>query len=166
MLVIGASGGVGSIFVQLAAARGAEVIATSFPDDEAFLRGLGVAEPVPRGEGVAMLVRERHPEGVTALLDLVSRTTTDFAANAAVVVPGGRAASALGAAGEGVPDGVDVSNLTASPDPVQLEELARLLADGTLRVPIRESYPLEQVGEALAELQARHTQGKLALAIA
>ena len=166
VLVVGATGGVGSIFVQLAAMRGAEVIAAAFPEDETFLRGLGVAETVARAGDVAALVRERHPEGVAVLLDLVSRTTTDFAANAAAGAPGGRAASALGAAGEGVPDGVAASNLQAAPELARLEELARLLDDGTVRIPIEQTYGLERVGEALTDLQARHTQGKLAIAIA
>jgi NADPH:quinone reductase len=166
VLVVGATGGVGSIFVQLAVMRGAEVIATAFRDDETFLRGLGVAETVARGGEVAALVRAGHPEGVAVLLDLVSRTATDFAANAAAVGIGGRAASALGAAGEGVPDGIATSNLHAAPELARLEELARLLEDGRVRIPIEQTYALERAGEALTDLQARHTQGKLAIAIA
>ncbi|WP_344744725.1 alcohol dehydrogenase catalytic domain-containing protein, partial [Streptosporangium vulgare] len=59
LLVDGAAGGVGSIVVQLAAARGARVIGTARPDSHRFLRELGVeprglrarpARPGPRAE--------------------------------------------------------------------------------------------------------------------
>jgi NADPH:quinone reductase-like Zn-dependent oxidoreductase len=44
VLVVGASGGVGSFFVQLAAAAGANVIAPALPEDHDYLRRLGVGE--------------------------------------------------------------------------------------------------------------------------
>jgi NADPH:quinone reductase-like Zn-dependent oxidoreductase len=47
-----------------------------------------------------------------------------------------------------------------------IEQLARLLADGALRVPIQRTYPLEDAGVALSELANKHTQGKLAIAVA
>jgi hypothetical protein len=49
--------------------------------------------------------------------------------------------------------------------PEDLPRLAEALADG-LRVPIQRSYPLEEAGTALAELAGKHTQGKLAIAVA
>ena len=44
LLVVGATGGVGSLAVQLAARAGAAVIAPALPEDESYLRDLGVAE--------------------------------------------------------------------------------------------------------------------------
>ena len=44
-----------------------------------------------------------------------------------------------------------------------LAELARLIADGALEVPIANVYPLAQVREAYAELERRHTHGKIIL---
>ena len=72
LLVVGATGGVGSLAVRLAARAGATVIAPGLPEDEEYLRALGVREIVPRDGEIAELVRERHPDGVDALLDLVS----------------------------------------------------------------------------------------------
>ncbi len=43
VLVVGASGGVGSLFVQLAAADGVNVLATGLPEDHEFLLGLGAS---------------------------------------------------------------------------------------------------------------------------
>jgi NADPH2:quinone reductase len=124
VLVIGAAGGVGSFFVLLAAAGGANVIAPGLPEDHEYLRGLGAAEVIDRNADVAAHVRERHPEGVDAILDLVSFTPDD-----SVLKQGGRLASTLGAAGEGR----GRSNLMAIPTPPNLERLAQLLDAGALR---------------------------------
>jgi len=156
VLVVGASGGVGSFFVQLAAAAGASVIAPGLPEDREYLRGLGAGEIVDRNADVASDVRERHPEGVDALLDLVSPTP-----DASVLKPNARLASPLGAAGEGP----GRTNLMASPTAANLERLARLLNAGTLRVPVQHTYPLEQAGAALEALAGTHTQGKRAITI-
>src|SRR5712691_13453068 len=72
VLVVGASGGVGSFFVQLAAAAGATVIAPALPEDQDYLRGLGIDEIIDRNADVAAAVLEAHPDGVDAILDLVS----------------------------------------------------------------------------------------------
>src|SRR3970282_157687 len=95
VLVVGASGGVGSFFVQLAAAAGANVIAPALPEDHDYLRALGVSELVDRNADVAAAVRETHPEGVDALLDVVSRMT-----DPSLMKEGGRLASSLGRAGQ------------------------------------------------------------------
>jgi len=157
VLVVGATGGVGSFFVQLAAAAGANVIAPAFPEDHDYLRGLGVGELIDRNADIAAAVREAHPDGVDAVLDLVSSTP-----DTSVLVDGGRLASPLGAAGEEP----GRFNIMAEPTPANLQRLAELLDAGTLRVPIQRSYPLEQAGEALQALPASHTQGKLGLTIA
>jgi NADPH:quinone reductase-like Zn-dependent oxidoreductase len=50
VLVVGANGGAGAFAVQLCVALGCVVVAPALAIDEAFLRGLGVAEVVPRSE--------------------------------------------------------------------------------------------------------------------
>lgn len=156
VLVVGASGGVGSLFVQLAATGGANVLATGLPEDREYLRGLGASEVIDRNADLGESIRETCPDGVDALLDLVSRTP-----DAALLKQGGRLASPLGAAGEGP----GRTNLMASPTTANLERLAKLLDAGTLRVPIQDTYPLEQAGAALEALASKHTQGKLAITI-
>ena len=157
VLVVGAAGGVGSFFVQLAAAAGATVVAPALPEDHEYLRGLGVSELIDRDAGVASAVRELRPDGVDALLDVVSPTP-----DASLLRDGGRLASPLGAAGEGH----GRFNLVAQPTVANLERLAGLLETGTLRAPIQRSYRLEQAGEALQALPTTHTQGKLSVTVA
>jgi len=158
LLVAGATGGVGSLAVQLAARAGARVIAPALPEDEEFLRSLGVSEIVPREGNVGAAVRERFPGGVDALLDLVNYApgTYDSALKDAA-----RVASPTGAAGEGP----GRTMVMAAPTRENLERLGALLADGTLRVPVQATYQFAQAPEALAALIGEHTRGKLAIQV-
>jgi NADPH:quinone reductase-like Zn-dependent oxidoreductase len=162
VLVVGATGGVGSFFVQLAANAGATVIAPGLPEDEQYLRELGVSEVLDRDADVAALVHERYPEGIEALLDLVSYAPEGFDTHAEVLKDDGRGASSLSAAGEGS----ERHNVMAMPTQNNLERLGRLLEAGTLRVPIQDIYNLDQAGEALGALASAHTQGKHAIRVA
>jgi NADPH2:quinone reductase len=157
VLVIGAPGGVGSFFVQLATAAGAHVIAPALPEDHDFLRALSVRELIDRNAGVDAAVRDAYPDGVDAVLDLVSQTP-----DTTLLKEGGRLASTLGAAG----DGVGRFNIVAQPTAANLQRLGELLDTGKLRVHIQRDYPLEQADEALQALPATHTRGKLSLTIA
>src|SRR5260370_35639128 len=69
VLVQGASGGVGSFAVQLAASTGARVIGAASPANHDYLRGLG-AEPVAYGRRLVDEVLALAPEGVDAVIDL------------------------------------------------------------------------------------------------
>ena len=157
VFVVGAAGGVGSFFVQLAAAAGANVIAPALDEDGDYLRGLGVAELIDRNADVAAAVRAAHPTGVDASFDVVNR-----APDTSLLRDGGRLASPLGAAGEGP----GRFNVMADSKAASLQRLADLFDGGTLRVPIQRSYPLDKAGDALRDLTATHTQGKLGVTIA
>jgi NADPH2:quinone reductase len=150
VLVIGATGGVGTFFVQLAAEAGAHVIASAFAEDEGYLRDLGVREILDRNA-------EWAAHGVDAILDLVSYAPQD-----AFLKEGGRLASTLGAAGEGP----QRFNLVAQPTAANLRRLAELLDSGALRVHIQRSWELAEAADALHALGSSHTQGKLGLRIA
>jgi NADPH:quinone reductase-like Zn-dependent oxidoreductase len=158
VLIVGATGGVGSLAVQLAARAGATVVAPALPQDEGYLRELGVSELLPRDDDLAAAARERHPDGFDAVLDLVNYAP---GVPATLVKDGGRVASPTGAAG----DGPRRTMIMAAPTPENLQRLAGLLADGTLRVPIHAIYELAQAPEALAALGTTHTQGKLAIRV-
>jgi NADPH2:quinone reductase len=159
VLVVGATGGVGSFAVQLAAHAGATVIAPALPEDEEYLRGRGVSELLDRDADIAAAVRERYPDGVDALLDVVSYAPGAFDA---ALKQGGRVASPNSAAG----DGPGRTNVLAEPTTENLERLAGLLDAGTLEVSVQDTYELARAGEALQALGTTHTQGKLAIRIA
>src|SRR5919106_5131947 len=161
VLVVGANGGVGSSFVQLAANAGATVIAPGLPEDEEYLRELGVSEVLDRDADVAALVHERYPEGIEALLDLVSYAPEGFDTHAEVLKDDGRGASPLSAAGEGS----ERHNVGPVLSPENLQRLARLLEARTLWVPVQRIYELEQAGGGLRAPATQHTQGKWAIRV-
>jgi NADPH2:quinone reductase len=158
VLIVGAAGGVGSLAVQLAAQAGARVIAPALPEDEGFLRDLGVSDVIPREGDVAQAVRDLVPAGVDALIDLVNYTAGTYDA---ALKPDARVASSTGAAG----DGHGRTNIMAAPTPENLQRLGALLAGGSLRVPVQATYELAQAPEALAALTGTHNQGKLAIKV-
>ncbi len=154
VLIGGAAGGVGVFAVQLARIAGARVIGTGSATSSDFLRDLG-AEPVPYGDGLADRVRALAPDGVTAAIDLHGTETV-------------HAARKLGVQDDRIctiaaqVDGVPAAN-GANATPGALEEIARLVAAGRLRVPIAASFPIEEIRRA-AELQAgRHVHGKVVI---
>jgi NADPH:quinone reductase-like Zn-dependent oxidoreductase len=155
---------VGSFAIQLAAERGARVLASVRPGDEAFVTDLGAVETVDHTGDVAAAVRERHPGGVDALIDLVNRDPAAFAAMAGLVRAGGRATSAVGGAGEATElGGATVSNVGGNP--AHLAALAEGVARGRLRVPVTRSYPLADAADALHDFTAKHTVGKLVVVV-
>jgi NADPH:quinone reductase len=156
VLIAGATGGVGSVAVQLAAAAGATVIAPALPEDEDYLRGLGVTEVLPRDGEVVAAVRERHPDGVGAIVDLVNFAPGTYDA---ALKDGGRVSSSTNAAGEGP----GRTNVMAAPSQEMLGRIAQHLADGTLKVAVQQTYDLAQAPDALQALGATHIRGKLAL---
>jgi NADPH:quinone reductase len=158
VLVVGAAGGVGSIAVQLAAAAGATVLAPGLPEDEAYLRGLGVTEVLDRAD-VTTAVRTRYPDGVDAIAVLVPVGGTGV--SDAALADGGRVASATYAAGEG-PGRTDVVHV---PTTDVLTRVADHLADGTITIPVQRTWRLDDAAEALQAFQTSHTQGKLALTV-
>jgi NADPH:quinone reductase-like Zn-dependent oxidoreductase len=158
VLVAGATGGVGTIVVQLAAAAGASVIAPALPEDEDYLRGLGVTEVLPRDADVVAAVRERHPDGVDAVADLVNFAPGTYDG---ALKDGGRISSPTNAAGEGP----GRTNVMATPTPDYLGRIAQHLSEGTLQVPIQQTYDLAEAPEALQALAAGHTRGKVALRV-
>jgi NADPH:quinone reductase len=158
LLVVGATGGVGSVAVQLAARSGARILAPALPEDEPFLLELGVSDVLPRDGDIAAAVRDRVPDGVDALLDLVNYAPGTYDAS---LKHGARVASPTGAAGEGP----GRTMVMAAPTAENLHRLGSLLADGTLRVPVQATYELAQAPDALAALTGEHTRGKLAIRV-
>jgi NADPH:quinone reductase-like Zn-dependent oxidoreductase len=157
VLISGATGGVGTLAVQLASARGARIIATARPGAETDLvTGLTDAEihVVDFTGDLDAQVRALAPNGVDAVLHLAG----DGGQLAGLLRPGGRFASTLGA----TPEGVTAFAVMADPTPQTRARLAADAAAGVLRVPVTATYPLEQVGEAFAAFGAG-TLGKVAI---
>ncbi|MDK9495370.1 NADP-dependent oxidoreductase [Streptomyces katrae] len=157
VLINGASGGVGTIAVQLAVLRGAKVIATGREDNHAYLRGLG-AVPVTYGEGLADRVRALAPEGVDAALDTADAEGLRVAAE--LVEDKDRVGTIFA---YGVHEELGVRWLNSRRNAQRLAELAALVDSGKLRVHVRRTLPLAEAAEAHRELETGHGRGKIVL---
>jgi len=167
VLIVGADGGVGSYAVQLAAKRGATVIATAKPDDEQRLRDLGAAETIDyTREDIAAAVRAHHRDGVSALIDLVNQAD-GFAPLADLVRVGGRAAASLGAADvDGLAGrNITATNVMASADANVMGRLAELVAGGEVKATIDTVLALAETPAAIEQFAAGK-RGKIVISLA
>jgi NADPH:quinone reductase-like Zn-dependent oxidoreductase len=167
VLIAGAGGGVGSFAIQLAVARGATVIATGLPEDADRLRKLGAGTVVDYQGDVAERVLADHPDGVDALLDLVSFDPDSFGEFAKAVRRGGKVASTAGGATE---EALAVAGLTgqvisAVPNRDTLTRLVSEIERGALEVDVERVLPLDQAGQGVETLAKRVARGKIAIGI-
>jgi NADPH:quinone reductase-like Zn-dependent oxidoreductase len=158
VLISGATGGVGSIAVQLAAAAGATVIGTAQPGQEdQYVRDLGAAHTVDYTGDTAAAVRAIAPQG----LDKVLHAAGDAAALGATLKVGGTLASTRGASAEEVGrQDVTVAPIMAAATADKLATLLDQAAKGQIRVNVETAIPLERAPEAFAAF-ADGTLGKV-----
>ncbi len=151
VLVNGAGGVTGGMLVQLAAHRGARVIATAGPDSAGRVSAIGAGT-------VLDYHRQDWPEQVHAL----TGGGVDGAANAAragsveavrAVRDGGRLATITADLPDAERD-IAMRAVQVVPDGERLAGLVRLFAQGVLTVAVAGSFPLERAAAALT--QARH----------
>lgn len=159
LLVTGASGGVGGFAVQLAAARGASVVAVASYGDEERVRSFGATEVLPRGDDLVGAVRRLLPDGVDAVLDAVPVGPPLIGA----VRDGGTFVTVLDPATPAPERGIRVGKVSARPDSGQLGELLAALAAGRLRTAIAHRLPLVEAGKALDLAAAGGLRGKVVL---
>jgi NADPH:quinone reductase-like Zn-dependent oxidoreductase len=158
VLIGGAAGGVGSIAVQLARLAGARVLGTASEGSFDYVRSLG-AEPVRYGDGLAERVRAAAPGGITAAADLFG-TETAYAALELSVDPD--RVSTI-AARDPQLTAKAVGGVNAEPG--ALRNLAGLVAQGRLTVPIAARYPIERIREAVTLQASRHVRGKVVIVL-
>jgi NADPH:quinone reductase-like Zn-dependent oxidoreductase len=163
ILVHGAAGGVGHLAVQIAKARGANVIGTARAEQAGWLRELGADQVID--------YESERFEDLVADLDAVIDLPGIYGERSLPVLrPGGMLVS--------VPSGVpqELLDLAArsdrratgflvEPDPVGLAGLSHLVEDGRLRVKVDRAFDLEDAAEAHRQAEAGHAGGKLVLRV-
>jgi NADPH2:quinone reductase len=166
VLIHGGAGGVGIMAIQLAAARGATVLATASPGRHELLRELG-ATAVEYGTGLADRVRAAAPQGIDAALDLVG---TDEAVDVSLeLVPDRTRIATIAAFGRAGAAGIKALGGGPGADPgteirdTARIELARLAGDGKLAVIVSQTFPLADAAAAHRASITGHTTGKIAL---
>ncbi len=163
VLLLGASGGIGSIAVQLVTAAGATSIAVTRAANHDYVRNLGARETIDYATSdVVEAVRAAHPEGLAAVFDMLGDKAL-VGRLAELVRPGGHVVSMLGGADVGplAARGVTGLNIRTEATTERLERLAGFVEAGTVRRPEIRTLRLDQAGEGLAEVAGHHVRGKL-----
>jgi NADPH:quinone reductase-like Zn-dependent oxidoreductase len=160
VVVSGAAGGVGSLAVQLAVIAGASVIGLAGESNHQWLLEHGVI-PVAYGDRVAGRIREVSDGRVDAFIDTFGSGYVALAVDELGVAPDRVDTIIDRAAARRY--GVKMEGTAAAASADVLAELAGLIADGRLEVPIAKVYALEDVRDAFRELERRHTRGKIVL---
>jgi len=168
VVVIGATGGVGSFVTQLAGARGATVVAVTAGSGAAQARDYGAAEAIDYGaQDVGAALRARYPSGI----DIIIATYGDLEVLTGVarsLRPGGVVVSPAIRPGDAEvalkPLGVTFKGANRLP-PARLPELTALIDGGQLRVPPTTLFPLEATDAALSAMAGGHVRGKLVVAV-
>jgi NADPH2:quinone reductase len=165
ILILGASGGIGHLAVQLAKRMKARVLAVaSGQDGVEFVKRLGVDKVVDgRREDILKAAHDFAPKGLDAALLTAGGRAAEQAI--AALREGGRVAYPIGV--EDVPrarDGVKVMSYTFEPDPRMFSKLNELIDGGPFEVHIARTFKLEDAAEAQQALDT-HYLGKLALVL-
>jgi NADPH:quinone reductase-like Zn-dependent oxidoreductase len=158
LFVDGGAGGVGAVAVQMALARGANVIASASDANHDYLRELG-ATPVGYGQGVAERVRAAAGGPVDAVFDVAGKTPVEELIGL-VAEPSQVVSIANFAAGQA---GARVTGGGADSHPMEaLAQVAELLAQNKLVIKVQ-TFPFDRAAEAYRISQSGHVRGKLVL---
>ena len=165
ILILGASGGIGHLAVQLAKRMKARVLAVaSGQDGVEFVKRLGADRVIDgRREDILKAAHEFAPKGLDAALLTAGGKAAEQAI--AALREGGRVAYPNGV--EDIPrasDGVKVMSYTWEPDPRMFSKLNELIDGGPFEVHIAQTFKLEDAAQAQQALNT-HYLGKLALVL-
>lgn len=172
VLIIGASGGVGTFAVQLATLRGAEVWATCRDRNARLVEQLGAVRTFDHRESPLSAL----PDGrFDAIVDIAGGIPLRELKR--LVVPGGSVVLVTGDGGHllgPLPRMLravflsigsrSIRPLAATPRPEVLAKLLDLVAEGRVVPVIEREYPFAEASAALSRLEAGHTVGKLVVA--
>lgn len=163
---IGATGGVGGWFTQLATSRGATVVAFARTENADYARSLGAANTIDYNDPAMVdRLRELHPDGLDSIVDFSGSEETMQGIAPALsstgrLVSSGTMVDAAAWAARGV-----TAEQAKKADTTRLTELLEMLADGRLRGPAMTLVTLDDAGHALAGVGQRHTRGKVVIQI-
>jgi NADPH:quinone reductase-like Zn-dependent oxidoreductase len=160
LLIHGASGGVGTIAVQLAVARGARVVGTAGADNQDHVAALG-ATPLVYGDGLVERVRALAPEGVDAVFDAAGKGALEDS----VALRGGTDRIVTIADPRAGELGIAFSGGAQRRSAARLAELAQLADVGTLVATLCAWYPRAVAAKAQQASDSGHSRGKLVLTV-
>lgn len=167
VLVHAAAGGIGHLAVQIAKARGAHVTGTARSSNHAFLRGLGADQLIDyTAADFAATVAD-----VDVVLDTIGG---DYGPRSLdTLAPGGMLIDVTGSTGsqahrdivrqQVAARGLRFAEFSFTPSGADLDAIAALVEQGSLRVVVDQSLPLEQAAKAHELSETNRAVGKIVL---
>lgn len=161
VLIHGAAGGVGSLAVQLARARGAYVIGTSSGRNARFLRDLGVNDVID----YAATPFESVAHDMDVVVDTVGGDT--LTRSWGVLKRGGTLVSIAGRPSEEEADRRSMRGVyfIVEPNRSELVEITRLIDSEKVHPIVGAVFPLGQARQAYERGLSGHTRGKIVLQV-
>ena len=159
--VSAAAGGVGSLVVQLLTLRDVRVLGIASAGNADWLRAHGVV-PVDYGDGdgLADRLRQAAPDGIDAFIDLFGPDYVQLAIDLGVAP---QRIDTIISFEKAVEVGAKTEGSAEASTTAVLSDIAGLITTGAVDFDIAATYPLDRVVDAYAELEQRHTHGKIVL---
>ncbi|WP_245964504.1 NADP-dependent oxidoreductase [Rufibacter immobilis] len=161
VLILGASGGIGTLGIQLAKNCGATVIGVASQKNHAFMQELGAHHTIDyNGQDVGEAVKAIAPDGVDLIFDAASGETLTQSLKA--LKPDGKLVSILNQ-GQDLDKNLNFQYVFVEPNSAELDILCELAEAGKLKVHVSQTYPLDQAAEAMRQIETHHTKGKIVI---
>ena len=161
LLITNSSGGVGSLAVQFAKAKGAHVTAVASARNEAFVRSLGADEFID----YTSQPFEQAARNIDVVLDTVGGETFQRAFQ--TLRKGGFMVTVVAfPGGEAEQFGVSVKRSFTTPSAQNLTSIKDLVELGKVTPHVDATFPFEEIKQALSLSETGRARGKIVLAIA
>lgn len=158
LLILGGSGGVGTMAIQLAKTVGATVIGVASGRNQDYMKELGADETIDYSAGnVGEAVKEVAPDGVDFIFHCSRGESLDQSIG--TLKSGGQLISITNRNPE-IPGDITFQYVFVEPNAKQLKHIQQLADEGHIKVPVSKTFELGEVSTALQEIESLHTRGK------
>lgn len=163
LLILGASGGVGTLAIQLAKAHGIKVIGVASEKNHEYMKELGADVTIDyKDNHVGKAVAAIEPDGVDMIFHCSRGEALSQVMETGVLKENGHLISITNSNPD-INDDVNFQYVFVEPNAVQLQHIQELADDGKIKVHVSKTYKLEEAGQALKDVQTLHTRGKLVI---
>ena len=161
ILIHASAGGVGSMAVQLAKAKGAYVIGTASGENEQFVKDLGADEFI----NYKTQKFEDEAKDVDVVLDTIGGETQERSFQ--VLKKGGTLVTIVQPPSPELAEkyGVKAEMINMQPDADQLAQITELASEGKLKTHVEKIFPFSEIKKAHELSEAGKTRGKIVLTV-
>ncbi len=163
VLITGASGGVGTMAVQLAKSAGAHVIGTTSKANVDMVKKLGADEVIDYTDGD---FTKKVKQPVDVVFDTVGHDT--LTKSYGIIRKGGLLVTSAGQPDEALAQkhGITAKSFQANTDGKRYEQIAKLVDEGKLKVIIDSEFHLKEIKDAHELSESARAKGKIMIKIA